>query len=152
MGEPIIIFETPEQEAQGLMADAARKITTLLAQSIANIGVPVGMGMAPPVPMCAAAAERIVNIFGGAILAACERDRFKRRVERLEAGAPAEDVCQLVVAARLALEDDLDGHTAANLREATERFAARVCWDDEGGELATEAHATPCTCGNAPAN
>lgn len=66
-------------------------------------------------------------------------------------GLPA-DVVLLVVAGREAWEflqehQPHDQVTAA-LFKALERFASRVCYDDEGGDL-PEAHADPCTCGAA---
>lgn len=64
-------------------------------------------------------------------------------------GLPA-DVVSLVVAGREAWEflqehQPHDDVTAA-LDKALERFASRVCYDDDGGDL-PEAHADPCTCG-----
>lgn len=66
-------------------------------------------------------------------------------------GLPA-DVIALVVAGREAweamLSSDADPEACAALDKALERFASRVCYDDEGGDL-PEAHANPCTCGAA---
>lgn len=62
-----------------------------------------------------------------------------------QAKIPA-DVLELVIAARNHL---YGGGDEGGLDKALEAFASRVCWDDEGGTL-PEAHANPCTCGEAP--
>lgn len=65
-------------------------------------------------------------------------------------GLPA-DVVSLVVAGREAweamLSSDADPEACTALDKALERFASRVCYDDEGGDL-PDAHADPCTCGS----
>ena len=62
------------------------------------------------------------------------------------------DVIALVVAGREAweamLSSDADPQACSALDKALERFASRVCYDDDGGDL-PEAHANPCTCGAA---
>lgn len=65
----------------------------------------------------------------------------------------AADVVALVVAGREAWEimasaDPGEVAIIDAFDKALERFASRVCYDDEGGDL-PEAHATPCTCGAA---
>lgn len=62
------------------------------------------------------------------------------------------DVVSLVVAGREAWEQLDSGMmpdepTVKALDKALERFASRVCYDDEGGDL-PDAHAYPCTCGS----
>lgn len=61
------------------------------------------------------------------------------------------DVIALVVAGRKAweamLSSDADPEACTALDKALERFASRVCYDDEGGDL-PDAHANPCTCGS----
>lgn len=63
------------------------------------------------------------------------------------AGEIPADVVALVRAARAVTDGDgiADGEAGAALDAALERFSARVCYDDDGGDL-PEAHATPCTC------
>lgn len=63
------------------------------------------------------------------------------------------DVVSLVCAARQIIERgyvstaiDDERPDAEALSKALEAFAARVCYDDEGGSI-DEAHADPCTCG-----
>jgi hypothetical protein len=66
------------------------------------------------------------------------------------AGAIPDDVVDLVVAVRELLDQgDLAGVRTDRLWSAVEKFASRVCYDDEGGSI-PEAHADPCTCGLGP--
>ena len=75
MAESIIIPKPAQQEAQEFVAAASRKIAGMLTHSIANLGYPVGMGVAPHPDSCAAAGAKIAEIFGGAVLAAIEGER-----------------------------------------------------------------------------
>ncbi|WP_156358160.1 hypothetical protein [Sphingobium sp. Leaf26] len=100
----------------------------------------------------------------GALTEDHDADEHRERIYRMADAAigalpvseePAEkalpsDVVTLVVAGREAWEI-MDGAAPEDaaiinaLGNALERFASRVCYDDEGGEL-PEAHADPCTC------
>jgi len=63
------IFRTPEMEAQALLDDAINVVAQDLAHNITNLPFTVGKGMMIPMPLCRAAAEKIVNRFSGAVLA-----------------------------------------------------------------------------------
>lgn len=134
-----------EREAEDLLAATRDEIAIMLGQSIAALPIQVGKGASPHPVQCYAAADRITAKFSGAVLAAVEGEAATKELERIRKGAPPNDVCNLVIAARLAFEDPNPNALQA-LHEATEAFAGRVCWDDEGGSI-PEAHATPCTCG-----
>jgi hypothetical protein len=135
-----------EREAEDLLAATRDEISLMLGQSIAALPIQVGKGASPHPMQCYAAADRITAKFSGAVLAAIEGEAATKELARIREGAPPDDVCRLVNAARLAVEEP-DADAIKALDKAAEAFAGRVCWDDDGGSI-PEAHATPCTCGS----
>lgn len=147
------IFRTPEMEAQMLLDDATNVIAQDLAHHITNLPFTVGKGMMIPMPLCCAAAEKIVNRFAGAVLAAIKGQQAMAELAALKAAPStlAPDVIALVIACRELMDvDAIDGHQdfreeRAAFGRAVEAFSSRVCYEDDGDNLLT--HADPCTCG-----
>lgn len=69
------VFVDPEVEANTLLNQAIHAIARDLQGSIANLGNPVGMGLAPSDEMYIATATKIVERFSGAVLRAVEHER-----------------------------------------------------------------------------